>query len=186
MEDKDKKVLVQNRTFGNVIYEIPELNVLRTFATGETKEISLKELEALSFIPGGQVLLDEYLLIKDTAAADELVGDREPEYNMTEEDIRALVLEGGMDEFEDFLNFAPQGSKELLKSIAVEAECPDMRKRNLIQKILGFDVSTAIELNKGVEDDGPALPPQRKANKAAAEPVSTQPQRKAPVYKIKE
>lgn len=186
--DKEKLVKVQNRTFGKVCYCLPEIGVPhRSFMNGEEKELTVKEIEALSFLPGGMELLRDYLLIKDAEVADFIIGAREPEYDMTPDEIRELVLDGDLDEFEDFLNFAPQGSKELVKSIAVECECPDHRKRALIEKILGFNVNNAIAINE-VDDTPVAEAPQRKSRKhvekAAAE-ESVPVERKAPKYKVK-
>jgi hypothetical protein len=61
MIDKNKMIKVINKFNGTVGYTIPELNVHRNFYPREKKEISFDELEKLSFIPGGEVILKEYL-----------------------------------------------------------------------------------------------------------------------------
>jgi hypothetical protein len=59
----DKKCFVKNRSNGGCVYSINEggYHIRREFAPGEKKEISIKELEQLSYSSGGKVLLEEYL-----------------------------------------------------------------------------------------------------------------------------
>jgi hypothetical protein len=64
--DKEKIYEVKNRSSSVVVYSIPEDGVKRTFQPGETKRISFKELEKLTFQSGGQMIINNYLLIKDT------------------------------------------------------------------------------------------------------------------------
>ena len=43
----ENKIAVTNRSFGTVIYNIPEMGLRREFAPKETKKITPAELEAL-------------------------------------------------------------------------------------------------------------------------------------------
>lgn len=64
MITKDTLIKVTNRDNGSVGYGIPDLNNLRrNFAAGETKEITFEELEKLSYLDGGMVLIKNFLLI---------------------------------------------------------------------------------------------------------------------------
>ena len=65
MIDKNKMVKVINKFSGTVGYDVPEMGVHRNFYPKESKEISFEELERLSFIPGGDVILRNYLEIVD-------------------------------------------------------------------------------------------------------------------------
>ena len=60
MNDSDI-VTVKNRSNSVVGYSIPELRIDRTFVKGESKKISMEELRQLSYQPGGQSLLNDYL-----------------------------------------------------------------------------------------------------------------------------
>ena len=155
MIDKTKKVSVTNRDNGSVTYIIPDLNNLRrTFQSGETKEVEYGELSALRSVPGGENILNKYLVIHDEEVVAELLGEVEPEYNYTKEDIIELLNNGTLEQLEDCLNFAPAGVINLVKKYAVDNELNDVRKRKLIQEKTQFNVDKAIEINHETEDEG--------------------------------
>ena len=147
MLPNDKIVKVRNRSYGSVGYSIPELRIQRKFQKNETKDISMEELRKLSFQPGGQVLLNESLVIEDREAVRELASDVEPEYFYTEADVERLLLHGSLPEFLDCLDFAPKGVVDLIRTKAVELEIMDLAKRKAIQDKTGFNVSRQIEIN---------------------------------------
>lgn len=154
--EKDTLIKVRNRAEGSVGYIIPDLgNLNRQFTSNETKEIPFDELRKLSFVPGGRYLLDNCLIIEDKDALQELVGDVEPEYFYTENDIKNLLLTGSMDAFLDFLDFAPQGGIDIAKDMAVKLQINDINKREAIKNKTGFDVTKAIEFNKETAEDAP-------------------------------
>lgn len=176
MIEENRMIKVQNRDFGSVGYTIPDLNNLhRTFQPNEIKVISFDELFKLSQVPGGDYIIANYLIINDEEAVKELIGYFEPEYFYTENDIIKLMQTGSLDEFEDCLNFAPSGVLDLIKQVAVALPLNDVAKRDLIQKKLGFNVASAIELAKTDEVEV-AEAPKRKA----APPKTTS----APVRKV--
>ena len=83
--------------------------------------LNKKELRKLSYIPGGEVILREYLVIDNKEALDELLnGGVEPEYFYTEDEIKTLLLTGSLDQLMDCLDFAPGGVIDLVKKYAVE------------------------------------------------------------------
>ena len=154
MIDKNKMIKVINKFNGTVGYTIPELNVHRNFYPREKKEISFDELEKLSFIPGGEVILKEYLQIVDEDAIMALFNEKlEPEYHYSEEDVKKLLTSGTLDQFLDCLDFAPDVIKDMIKNLAVEMPLNDMNKRQAILDKFGFDVTKAIEI-KNTKYDG--------------------------------
>ena len=169
MIDGNKIIAVQNRDFGSVGYSIPDLNNLhREFQPNEIKNIPFDELFKLSQVPGGDYIIQQYLIIHDEEAVNELLGGVEPEYFYTEEKVIDLMKNGSTDEFEDCLNFAPKGVLELIKELSVSLPLNDVAKRDLIFKKLQFNVANAIELTK---DDKPVEieKPARKAAKPKTE-----------------
>lgn len=187
-----KLVKITNRDFGYVGYQIPDLRIYRRFAPGETKEVELSELQALSYTIGGSAILRDSLVINDKDALSALNMEVEPEYHYTEDDIRKLLFEGSLDQLEDTLNFGPDGVINLIKHIAVKEEIPDIRKRELITKKTGFGVQNAINVNHILNDDSGVEEedntPKRKAApiNAAAETVGDRVARKAtlPSYNV--
>lgn len=150
MLEKNTILKVRNRDNGGVGYTIPDLgNLHRTFQAGEEKEISMEELRKLSYLPGGKAILKNYLVIEDNPeAVEELLSTVEPEYYYTDEDIKKLLTEGTLDQFQDCLDFAPEGTVNLLKKYAVELELNDVAKRKALLEATGFNVTTAIEANR--------------------------------------
>lgn len=194
MEEKisaTKYVEVTNRNNGITGYTLSN-GLERTFNLRETKKIPLEELQEVEAIPGGEYLLRNYLMIKDQTALEYLNINPEPEYFYTEDEIQELLNNGTIEQLEDCLNFAPQGVIDLVKSFAVKLEIPDIRKRDLITKKTGFNISNAIMVNKALEEEPTpaveATTTQRKAEpvKAAtsarkAAPVTT---KSTPSYKV--
>ena len=150
--NKDTLVKVRNRDSGTVLYKIQELNgSRRVFQPKETKEVPFDELKKLSYLPGGMALLRDSLVIQDDEAVAALLGEVEPEYNYTPEDIKKLLQEGTLDELLDCLDFAPEGVTDLIKVIAVELPLNDVAKRDAILEKLHFNVTNAIEIKKETE-----------------------------------
>ena len=86
--------LVKNRGASHVSYRIPEDGIRRSFAPGETKEISYQELEKLTFQPGGMMLLTNYLQLIETEALNAFGIHTEPEYHMSEADVAKQIKTG--------------------------------------------------------------------------------------------
>ena len=140
----DKIVIVKNRSSNTVGYTIAEDGVRRTFTQGEEKKVPLSELEKLSYKPGGAFLIANYLQIKDAEAIEELGMHIEPEYNMSVEDVKKLMVEGSLDAFLDCLDFAPEGVIQIVKDLAVKLPLNDVAKRKAIKDKTNFDVDRAI------------------------------------------
>lgn len=142
------KVKVKNRSAGSAVYTIPELgdkrNIHRNFAPFEVKELDRKEIEALTYIPGGQKLLSDYLQILDEGVLKETLYHVEPEYNLDEKGVKELMLHGSLDAFLDCLDFAPAGVIDLIKAYAVSLPLNDSAKREAILEKLNFNVDNAI------------------------------------------
>lgn len=141
-----KKVKITNRNNGRTGYKIQN-GVRRVFEPGQSMNISIEELEALQYEPGGAKLLRDYFIIEDDAALEDLNLNPEPEYFYTETEIETLLKSGSLDQLEDCLNFAPAGVIDMIKTIAVKTELPDMTKREMIANKTGFSVDNAIRIN---------------------------------------
>lgn len=149
-------VEVTNRDNGSVGYTIPDLNNLhRNFLSGETKKITVNELRKLSYIEGGTYLLKNCLTINNKELVSELLGEVEPEYFYTKEQIVDLMKNGSLDAFLDCLDFAPGGVIDLIKDYAVTNELNDMAKREAILNKTGFDVTKAIMINRETSEEKP-------------------------------
>ena len=155
MINKDTLIKVINKDNGVVGYTVPDLGIHRNFYPGETKEVTYEELEKLSFIPGGMVILKELLEITDREAIKQLFSkEPEPEYHYTKDDVKQLLLTGTLDQFLDCLDFAPEVVKDMIKDMAVDLPLNDMAKRQAILEKMGFDVTKAIEIKNTKYDDG--------------------------------
>ncbi len=184
MLNKTEMCKVKNRSTSVVVYKIPETNLRREFAPGETKRIPSDEFEKLTYQPGGKELLANFLQIEDEEITTELNIPREPEYDMSEDQIRDLLLTGSLNAFLDALDFAPLGVIDLIKSLAVSLPLTDYNKRQALKEKTGFDIDKAlmhIEEEKA-EENVPAAAPQRRVQpvKENAEPA----RRTTPKYKV--
>lgn len=152
---------VKNRSSSMVVYKIPETNLRREFAPGEVKKIPFGELEKLTYQPGGRELIENFLQIIEQDVTDTLNVKREPEYNMSEAEIKELLLNGSLDEFLDALDFAPIGVIDLIKTMAVQLPLGDMAKRKALKDKTGFDLDKAlvhIEEEKFAEQEEKGAP----------------------------
>ena len=159
MIDKNKIINLTNREHGSITYRIPDLNIRRTFSSGETKQVTFNEIEQLSWVEGGKAMLKHYLVIQDPEAAEEILGAVEPEYYYTKKEIDKLLKEGSIAQLEDAIEFGPRGVIDLIKKEAVDLKLNDVRKREVIFKNTKFNVDNAIRLeeeSKKEEAEAPA------------------------------
>lgn len=181
MIEKDTLIKVKNRDSGTVGYTIPELgNLHRSFSKGETKEITMDELRKLSYISGGKVLLQNYLIVQNQDALKELLSDDvEPEYYYGEEEIKKLLLTGSNDQLLDCLEFAPEGVIGLVKDLAVSLKINDISKRNIILEKTGFNVTNAITINEEtIEGEGEEAKSSRRSAPVTVEKSDEAPKRR--------
>lgn len=177
-------VEVTNRNNGTTGYTLSS-GLHRDFNVRETKKIDIEELRELLTVPGGEYLLRNYFIIKDKTALDYLNLDPEPEYFYTEAEITELLNNGSIDQLEDCLNFAPQGVIDLVKTLAVSLEIPDVRKRDLITKKTGFNVSNAIMVNKVLAEEDEDKEKQKEVIKQRkATPIETKEDKPVRKYNI--
>ena len=144
MINQDTMYNVKNRSSSVVVYRIPENNIRREFAPGETKKIAFGELEKLTYQAGGRELLENFLQIVDEAVTSDLNVHREVEYDMSEARIKDLLLSCSLDAFLDALDFAPIGVIDLIKTLSVQLPLTDLNKRRALKEKTGFDVDRAI------------------------------------------
>ena len=187
MKNGNDLVKVQNRDNGSVGYTIPDLNNLhRTYQPNETKNITMDELRKLSYVPGGMEILRNYLVILDDEAREEILSDVEPEYYLTKDGVKQLLLEGNLDALLDCLDFAPSGVVDLVKDVAVEIELNDVKKRDAILNKTGFNVTNAININKETTDEVEKVKPVRRVGQSEENAATAPTGRRtaAPAYKI--
>lgn len=175
-------MLVKNRCAGLVGYEIPDLNVHRRFVAGEVKEISKEELEKLAYQPGGLYILQNYLQVsKEDAKALDMTN--EPEYYLTEAEIKDLLINGSLDAFLDALDFAPKGVIDMFKDMAIKLPLTDTNKMKAIKDKTGYDVAKAIEFSQEIKEEMPAAATPKRRVVEAKEPEIKQ-RRTTTEYKV--
>lgn len=181
---------VKNRSSSIVMYRIPETNVQREFAPGEVKRINFHELEQLTYQTGGRELLENFLQIMEESATNDLNVHREPEYNMSESQIRDLLVNGSLDAFLDALDFAPIGVIDLIKVLSIQLPLTDLNKRRALKDKTGFDVDTALRHMEEERIESQKLEtreaaPTRRVKEAAEAPAAPA-RRTVPKYKVVE
>ena len=191
--DEKRLISVRNRNNGVTGYTIPDRNIVRSWQINETKKIPFEELRSFSYMPGGLFCLNNLLVVEDQAALEALNMNVEPEYFYTEDDIRKLLLSGTVDEFADFIDFAPEGALNMAKDIAVKEEIPDVRKRDMLSKKTGLNINNAIMINKIMEEEDEAdaeapkerrVPKEKEKVKEPAPAEEAPKRRTTPQYKV--
>lgn len=174
MIDEKKIVRVTNRDNGHVGYRIPDMNnLVRDFSANETKKITVEELKKLAYISGGPTLIRDYLIIDDAEVVKEVLGEVEPEYYYTEDDVKNLLLTGSLDALKDCLEFAPKGTIDLVKKLAIEMPLNDIAKRKAILEMTGFNVDAAIMVNEETKDEMEDTQRVRRVNEPVKEEVKS-------------
>ena len=188
MIEKDTLIKVTNRNNGSASYSIPDLgNLRRRFSAGETKEITMEELRKLSYLPGGAALLRSCLLVHNEEAVKELLSEVEPEYYYTKKEVAEVLEKGSLDELKDLLDFAPKGTINLVKEVAVETELNDVKKRDAILESSGFDVTNAIFVDRETSEEREEEKKERRvktAEPAKMETATTPGRRTTPKYNV--
>lgn len=146
-------ISVRNRNNGTTGYTLDGGNFHRDFSPRETKKVPFSELRELTYAPGGQFILDNYLVIEDAGVLDQLSMKVEPEYFYDEDKVRDILFNGSIDAFADFLDFAPAGALEIAKAMAVKEKIFDVRKRDMLSKKTGLNISNAIMVNEIMDED---------------------------------
>ena len=174
-------VNVKNRSSGSVIYSLRDKNLRREFAPGEVKKIDEEELIALTYLPGGKKLIEDYLLVESPEEVEQLNIKAEPEYWMDANQVQEMLKNGTMDQFLDCLDFAPPGVLDMIKQYAISMPLNDVQKREAIKEKLGFDVGTAI---KNSQEEREAAASQKKERRTAPPTTTTGRRSTPPKYNV--
>lgn len=163
-------IKVTNRSRSTVAYPVPDSNMVRSFAPGETKTLNAEEIISLSGQPGGRNLIMNYLLVDNMDILNEAsIPEPEQEYWYTNEFLNNWITNCSLDEFKDALDFAPDGVKEVIKDLAVHLPLNDVAKRAAIKEQLGFNVDFAVESLKPEEGEEVATSNSKRRVKADPE-----------------
>ena len=183
--ERSKNLIVKNRSASMVVYSLPELNVRREFMPGESKTITFGELEKLSYQPGGRSIMQNFLQIIDPDATNDLGIQREPEYNLSEQEIVKLMTTGSLDAFLDCLDFAPVGVIDLIKKYSISLPLNDINKREALKKKTGFDVTVALANLQKEKEEEEATSTQSDAKVRRVQPeATTTTRRTVPKYNV--
>lgn len=146
---KDTDIIpVRNLCDHNVTALIPSLGVRREFPAGATLKVKAGELRALSYETGGDFLLINSLRVGNRDLALELGVSEDAwdnEYNWDTARVRKCLLEDELSVLQDALDFAPDGIRDEICTLAVDLEIPDVRKREVIKEATGNDITRQIE-----------------------------------------
>lgn len=185
MINQDTLYNVKNRSSSVVVYRIPESNLRREFAPGETKRIPFGELEKLTYQQGGREMLEQFLQIVDEVVTTDLNVHRDVEYNMSENQIRDLLVSGSLDAFLDALDFAPIGVIDLIKTMAVKLPLTDLNKRKALKEKTGFDVDKAlVHIEEEKMEEGEHITPNAPERRVKTTTSATPTRRTTTNYKV--
>jgi hypothetical protein len=141
-------ITVRNLVDHKVVYNIPEINRRVVFEPFQEKKIQAGELRALNYSTGGEILIHNYLCVKDKDLREEFnIPADMVEYDWTIKDIHRVLedLDSPIEALEDALDFGPDGIKELIVDCAVKWKIPDANRRKVISRMTGVNVDKMIE-----------------------------------------
>lgn len=148
-----EKIKIKNRGAATVVYNIPEMGIRREFTPGEIKEISEKELQSLAYVPGGEALITDFLQVMDANVLNEMNIQVEPEYFLSEDQVKDLLINGSNDQLLDTLDFAPDSVINLIKAYAVSLPLNDSSKRKILKDKIHFDVDGVLRIQEQIAND---------------------------------
>lgn len=181
-----KLIDVTSRYNGSVTITNPITRVKRTWSKiGQSFPIPEEELTQMRAQPGVDYIFENYLIINDKDFISNINPEVEPEYFYTKKDITQLLKEGSLDQLEDSLQFGPDGTKELIKDVAIELRIDNREKRKIISRYTGIDLDKIIndtlmsddEIKKEKEVQQPTT--NRRRAEAFAPKTEEKPARKA-------
>lgn len=162
----EDKIVIINRSNGSVIYNIPEQHIRREFNVREKKIVPYGEIENVAAQDGGPELLYNYFYFENREVLTQALNIKpEIEYDLTEDKIPRWMVTCSLEEFQDALDYAPEGIKDLIKKFAVSLPLNDMEKREALLKQLKFDCTRAIENNRGEDKESLTEQKARRAKK---------------------
>ena len=174
----EKLVPVRNLVDHTVVFCDDETHQRIAFNPFEIKKLKAGLLRKLNYSYGGNVLLQDYLSVRNKELAKEFgVSDDTIEYNWTEKDVEELLLYGEEDALLDALDFGPQGIVDLIVDKATELKINDVSKRHIISDKTGVDINARIQnkekLEKAVnkQDEAPKKTTRRVNNKQQQAPA---------------
>lgn len=155
MSSEQKKYEIESKYNGYLTVKDPNSSINREFPyCGFKMKLTKEELESISYVNGGRYILENYLIIKDPEIIKALQLNLEYEDSFTKEQLKDLLLNGTIENLQDTVNFAHEGTIMLLKDLALELEINDIRKIELIGKALGINIQSIKELDKESKEDG--------------------------------
>ncbi len=151
--NSNKKVAVQSIGRGSVSFR-SEVSRLRRHwhKPGVTKMIPIDELFDLLSSEGGEILLNQYLLIKDIKVREELGLSVAEEHMMSDQEMRELLEKRITTIRETVPKMYPEAIKRLAQ-IAVEMKIDNMSKLNYLKEKSGLNVFSMIEEIKEQEKE---------------------------------
>lgn len=148
----DDLVQVQNLVDHTVVFKDEDTHRRIVFNAHEPKKLNAGVLRRLYYSHGGEVLLRNYLSVKNADLAKEFgVSEDTIEYNWTQEDVDKVLTTGSLDELKDALDFGPDGIKDLIIDRAIALKIDNVSKRQAIKEKTGSDITTMIDLKDKVE-----------------------------------
>lgn len=149
---ENNKIKVENRSNKYLVDTLPNTNIRFIWdKQGSFVFLTKEQILEMYYKPGGQLFF-ENLIIHDKALCKELMGEVEPEYFYTAEDIDKILLKGSLDQLKDTIDFGPEGVVDLVVARAIKLAIPDYNKRAAILEMTGHNISVGIELSKGIKD----------------------------------
>ena len=113
----------------------------------DKQELNIEQLKQILNTPGGREILENKVTIQDKEAIEELGLNVEPEYYYSERDVEDLLKDGSLEQLQDAIEFAPEGTVSLIIETATKIKLEDRNKIKTIKDMTGADVASMIDIS---------------------------------------
>lgn len=154
----DTKIMLVNMTTGSLSVNIPDLRYKRRWEKkGAKKPMPWGVLKEAIYDPGFEYMIQQGMLfIDDKNARIELGledGDTTEVICLNDSQLKRMATVMPLVDFKEQIKKIPYEQVQNLVSYMIENECADISKTEILKKMTGIDVMSAIKLNRQAKED---------------------------------
>ena len=154
----DTKIMLVNMTTGSLSVNIPDLRYKRRWEKkGAKKPMPWGVLKEAIYDTGFEYMVQQGMLfIDDKDARIELGledGDTTEVICLNDSQLKRMATVMPLVDFKEQIKKIPYEQVQSLVSYMIENECADISKAEILKKMTGIDVMSAIKLNRQAKED---------------------------------
>nr|DAV01376.1 MAG TPA: hypothetical protein [Caudoviricetes sp.] len=154
----DTKIMLVNMTTGSLSVNIPDLRYKRRWEKkGAKKPMPWSVLKEAIYDPGFEYMVQQGMLFIDSKDARIELGledgDTTEVICLNDSQLKRMATVMPLVDFKEQIKKIPYEQVQNLVSYMIENECADISKTEILKKMTGIDVMSAIKLNRQAKED---------------------------------